>query len=45
LVLGIERPGEIHMRRIDLRSDTFTLPSKEMQDSILTDDLGDDVEG
>ncbi|MDD1771418.1 MAG: aminotransferase class I/II-fold pyridoxal phosphate-dependent enzyme [Methanomassiliicoccales archaeon] len=33
------------MRRIDLRSDTFTLPTKEMLDSIPTADLGDDVEG
>ncbi len=41
----IERPGEIHMRRIDLRSDTFTLPSKEMLESIPSAELGDDVEG
>ena len=33
------------MRRIDLRSDTFTLPSKEMLDSIPSAELGDDVEG
>ncbi|MCG7844052.1 MAG: low specificity L-threonine aldolase [Methanomassiliicoccales archaeon] len=33
------------MRRLDLRSDTFTLPTKEMLDSILAADLGDDVEG
>lgn len=33
------------MRRLDLRSDTFTLPTKEMLDSIPTADLGDDVEG
>ena len=28
---------------IDLRSDTFTLPSKEMMEAILTAELGDDV--
>jgi len=33
------------LRRIDLRSDTFTLPSKEMLDSIPSAELGDDVEG
>ena len=33
------------MRRIDLRSDTFTLPSKEMLESIPSAELGDDVEG
>ncbi|MCX6650155.1 MAG: aminotransferase class I/II-fold pyridoxal phosphate-dependent enzyme [Methanomassiliicoccales archaeon] len=33
------------MRRLDLRSDTFTLPTKEMLDSIPSADLGDDVEG
>ncbi len=33
------------MRRIDLRSDTFTLPTKEMLDSISSAELGDDVEG
>ena len=30
---------------IDLRSDTFTLPSKEMLDTIITAKLGDDVWG
>jgi threonine aldolase len=33
------------LRRIDLRSDTFTLPTKEMLDSIASAELGDDVEG
>ncbi|MFX1465768.1 MAG: beta-eliminating lyase-related protein, partial [Promethearchaeota archaeon] len=28
---------------IDLRSDTFTLPSREMLETILTAKLGDDV--
>jgi len=35
----------MRLRRIDLRSDTFTLPSKEMLDSIPSAELGDDVEG
>ena len=30
---------------IDLRSDTFTLPSKEMMDTIIHAKLGDDVWG
>jgi len=34
----------MRLRRIDLRSDTFTLPSKEMLDSIPSAELGDDVE-
>jgi len=33
------------LRLIDLRSDTFTLPSKEMLESIPSAELGDDVEG
>ena len=37
--------GEVDLRRIDLRSDTFTLPTKEMMDSIPSAELGDDVEG
>jgi threonine aldolase len=32
------------MRPIDLRSDTFTLPSREMLETIMEADLGDDVE-
>ncbi|OPY34101.1 MAG: L-threonine aldolase [Methanomassiliicoccales archaeon PtaU1.Bin124] len=32
------------MRAIDLRSDTFTLPSREMLETILDSPLGDDVE-
>jgi len=32
------------LRRIDLRSDTFTLPTKEMLESIPQAELGDDVE-
>jgi len=43
-IFRIERPGEIHLRLIDLRSDTFTLPTKEMMDSIQSAELGDDVE-
>ncbi|MBI73035.1 MAG: low-specificity L-threonine aldolase [Candidatus Marinimicrobia bacterium] len=31
------------MKQIDLRSDTVTLPSKEMKESILNSQLGDDV--
>ena len=31
------------MKQIDLRSDTVTLPSKEMRESILNAQLGDDV--
>ena len=31
------------MKRIDLRSDTITLPTKEMFDAIDRADLGDDV--
>ena len=31
------------MKQIDLRSDTVTLPSKEMKESILKSQLGDDV--
>lgn len=32
------------MRTIDLRSDTFTLPTKEMLETIIEAELGDDVE-
>ena len=31
------------MKKIDLRSDTITLPTKEMLDAIDRADLGDDV--
>lgn len=34
-----------HMRVVDLRSDTVTLPTKEMLEAIRTAELGDDVYG
>ncbi len=43
---GLEaEPGVSGMNVIDLRSDTVTLPTQEMMDSIQTAELGDDVSG
>ena len=51
---GILQPGNIHQfllpdheqtMRIELRSDTFTLPSKGMREAMAVADVGDDVFG
>lgn len=41
----IPGPRDLSMRIVDLRSDTFTLPTKEMMDAIQSAELGDDVFG